>query len=95
MLEYYDKKLPIVEARLQASGKKFIGGTDRPTIADFKVFAVDTYITSDTNSACMLPEDLQAQMKAKRQASPLYEAWYQAMKSEMGQYLAERPPRPL
>ena len=38
ILGYYDRKLPLIEARLAASGKPYVGGTDAPTIADFKVF---------------------------------------------------------
>ena len=37
--EYWDKIIPVIEARLNDHGRKFIAGTNRPTIADFKCFA--------------------------------------------------------
>ena len=36
--DYWDKIIPVVEARLVEHGKPFIGGTSKPTIADFKAF---------------------------------------------------------
>ena len=36
--EYWDRIIPVIEARLAEHGEKFIAGTSRPTIADFKVF---------------------------------------------------------
>ena len=38
-LTFYDKHTTVIEARLTAHGKPFVAGTDRPTIADFKMFA--------------------------------------------------------
>ena len=35
---FWDKVIPVLEARLAEHGKKFLAGTDRPTIADFKAF---------------------------------------------------------
>ena len=35
---FWDKVIPVLEARLSEHGKKFLAGTDRPTIADFKAF---------------------------------------------------------
>lgn len=35
---YWDKVIPIIDARLADHGEKFIAGTKRPTIADFKAF---------------------------------------------------------
>lgn len=36
--KFWDMVIPVCEARLVEHGKKFLGGTDRPTIADFKAF---------------------------------------------------------
>ena len=35
---YFDKMIPFLNARLEGHGKKWIAGTDNPTIADFKVY---------------------------------------------------------
>ena len=36
--KFWDKIIPVLEARLSGHGKKFLAGTERPTIADFKAF---------------------------------------------------------
>ena len=35
---FWDKVIPVLEARLAEHGKKFLAGTNTPTIADFKAF---------------------------------------------------------
>ena len=35
---FWDKVIPVLEARLAEHGRKFLAGTERPTIADFKAF---------------------------------------------------------
>ena len=35
---FWDKVIPVIEARLEEHGQKFIAGTDTPTVADFKAF---------------------------------------------------------
>ena len=52
---YWDKVIPVLEARLQSHGKKFLGGTDRPTIADFKAFSSVSHVSS-INPASIVPE---------------------------------------
>ena len=70
--DYWDKLIPVIEARLAAHGKPFVGGTDRPTIADFK--AIQTVIGSnpDFNPACIVPTAIGEQLAAKQAASTLY-----------------------
>ena len=52
--DYWEHVVPIVNKRLREHGKPFIGGTDRPTIADFKAFAhVST--GTDMNQASPIP----------------------------------------
>ena len=60
--KFWDKVLPVLEARLSGHGKKFLAGTDRPTIADFKAF--QTVICNlDSNSACVLTQGIRATLK--------------------------------
>ena len=70
--DYWDKVIPVIDARLAAHGKPFIGGTDRPTIADFK--AIQTVVSSNPefNPACIIPTAVQQQLAAKQKASPHY-----------------------
>ena len=35
---FWDRVIPVLEARLAEHGMKFLAGTERPTIADFKAF---------------------------------------------------------
>ena len=76
LTDYYTKKMGLIEARLTASNKPFVGGTDAPTIADFKVFHFDTYLFSEFTTACLIPAELQEELKTMREASPKYEAWF-------------------
>jgi len=92
--DYWGKLIPIVEGRLAGHGKKFIAGTDRPTIADFKAF--QCYIPADSsNSACAVTADAQTKMQEMIAASPQFARWIEAMKGELSGYLASRPARPL
>ena len=50
---YWDKIMPVVEKRLSGHGKKFIGGTDRPTICDFKLFGTMSMVSSLNPSTCV------------------------------------------
>ena len=36
--DVWDKSIPIIENRLAGHGRAYIGGTDTPSIADFKAF---------------------------------------------------------
>ena len=82
-----------MEKRLQMHGKPFIAGTDRPTIADFKLFACPS-VGLDINSATIIPPSVQAMCQAQIDAHPLYKRWLDSMKSELSSYLQVRPPRP-
>ena len=91
---FWDKQIAVVQGRLQASGKPFAAGTDRPTIADFKLFAQPSFGLPDCNPACVIPEATQEQTQAKIDAAPLYKAWIARMKTELSSYLAVRKPSP-
>ena len=91
--DYWDKVIPVIEARIAGHGKTFIAGTDRPTIADFKAFQTVISGTS-INPACVVPESVRAQLEQKFAASPNYQRWVDAMKGELASYLPNRPPRP-
>ena len=94
MADYWDKIIPVVEARLAGHGKKFIAGTDRPTIADFKCFQ-NVIHALPSNSACVVPANVQAQLEAKFTASAHFGRWVEAMKVELASYISTRPARPL
>ena len=94
--DYWDKVIPVIEKRLAGHGKPFIGGTSRPTIADFKAFQTCISAVGEHNPACIVPQGVQDQLKAKWAASPHYNRWVSAMRSELSSYLANvRPARPL
>ena len=78
-----------------AHGKPFVAGTDRPTIADFKLFAQVSYGFPDTAQACMIPADVQGQVQAIIDAAPKYKAWIGRMKQEQAAWLAKRPAIPM
>jgi glutathione S-transferase len=51
--DFWDKVIPVLETRLSGHGKKFIAGTDRPTIADFKAFQT-VFMNLESNRGCAL-----------------------------------------
>lgn len=55
---YWKKLLPVLEARLSEHSKKFIAGTDRPTIADFKCFANVSRASSMNGATAVQPATL-------------------------------------
>ena len=91
---FWNKQIAVVEGRLAGHGKPFVAGTDRPTIADFKLFGQVSVGLSDTNSGCVVPEDVQTEIMEKINAAPNYAAWRQRMKEELSEYLAKES-RPL
>ena len=90
----YGKVIPIYEKRLAAHGKRFLAGTDRPTIADFKAFQHNIGF-SDVNPATPIPRETLDKINNMIAASPAYARWVDAMKQELANYLPTRPPRPL
>lgn len=52
--EFWNKSISVFEKRLSGHGKKFLAGTDRPTIADFKAFAT-VIMNLDSNQGNVLP----------------------------------------
>ena len=59
---FWDKVIPVLEARLAEHGAKFLAGTARPTIADFKAFQ-QVIVNLDSNSACALTPGVRATLK--------------------------------
>ena len=55
-LQFWDKHVQVIGDRLKASGKPWIGGTDRPSIADFKCFAQPSFTFPDISSGSIIPE---------------------------------------
>ena len=91
---FWDKQIGVVEGRLKGHGKPFVAGTDRPTCADFKLFAQPSIGLADTNPNTKLPLDVQDEVMIKINAAPNYAAWRLRMKSELESYLASQT-RPL
>mmetsp|Transcript_22167 Transcript_22167/g.29643 ORF Transcript_22167/g.29643 Transcript_22167/m.29643 type:complete len:114 (+) Transcript_22167:670-1011(+) len=56
--DFWDRHIAVVERRLVKHGMKYLAGTERPTIADFKTFAPVSFGTS-INPACKVPEDVE------------------------------------
>lgn len=95
-MTFWTKQSDILEARLAAGKKKFAAGTDKPTIADFKLFAQVSYgLASINTTACMVPEDVQAQVQAIVDSHPMYKKWIAAMTKETASWVASRPAVPL
>ena len=54
---YMNKVVKQVEKRLQSHGKPFIAGTDKPTIADFKLFSPPSNVLF--NQGTIIPASVQ------------------------------------
>ena len=80
--EYWDKVIPVMEARLSEHGKKFIAGTDTPTIADFKCFA-QVSRAHNINTATLVPSSTLIKLNKKIVGSAHYNRWFEAMKNEL------------
>ena len=84
---FWNKHLQVLEARLASHGKKYLAGTDSPTIADFKCFVQYSYTFPDCNSATVIPDEVQAKVQAKIDAHPKYKEWIGRMKEFQASYL--------
>ena len=71
--------VPVYEKRLAEHGKKFIGGTDSPTIADFKCFQHNLGFT-DCNVASPISRETLDKINAKFAQYPHYSRWVETMK---------------
>ena len=91
---YFGKVLPVIEKRLNAHGKTFLAGTDRPTIADFKAFQMHMSTIDPQSPAFVVPQSVLAKVNACIDRHPSYKRWMGAMKNELSDYLASRPARP-
>ena len=92
-LAYYDKTVPLLTARLEKHGKKYIAGTDKLTIADIKVYQGFTVIFE--NPANLAPQELKDKALAKIAASPILKTYLDQLKQDMSGWLAVRPPTPI
>jgi len=72
--DFWGAVIPVLEKRLSGHGKKFLAGTDRPTIADFKAFAQIIH-NLESNTANILPANVKADVKSKMMASTNYYRW--------------------
>ena len=86
MTNFWGKVIPVLSKRLQGHGKKFIAGTDRPTIADFKAFQV-VWPNLETNPASCLSPATKQLVKSAMMADATYYRWVQSMCQEMHEYL--------
>lgn len=93
MSDFWNKTIPIYEKRLSGHGKKFLAGTDRPTIADFKAFGT-IIMNLDSNQGNVLPQHIRDRVKQCMQASPCYYRWVQCMEQECATYIRDRAPTP-
>ena len=91
---YWKKLLPVMEARLAEHGKKYIAGTDRPTIADFKCFAQASRATALNPNTLVPPSTLQ-KLDQVIASFPSYKRWYDNMARENQAYLQTRIERPI
>ena len=81
-ITFWNKQSAVVEKRLKGHGKPFVAGTDRPTIADFKLFAQVGYGFPDSAQACAIPPEVQGKAQAVIDGCPAYKAWIARMKTE-------------
>ena len=59
--DWFGKHMKVCSGRLTSHGKPFIAGTDRPTIADFKMFAAIS-IALPMNTGCKVEEEVQQEL---------------------------------
>lgn len=90
---YWDVILPVLEKRFD-HGKKFIAGTTKPTIADFKAFSTHIAWDSTLNSGCGVDAGVQQELMAKIQQYPRVAAWRQECVSCMQNGVSKRAPTP-
>ena len=91
--DFWNKTIPVYEKRLAGHGKKFLAGTDRPTMADFKAFGT-IIMNLDSNQGNILPQHIRDRLKQTMQASPAYNRWVQCMEQECANYIRSRTPTP-
>ena len=85
---------PVYEKRLAEHGRKFIGGTDTPTIADFKCFQHNIGFT-ELNASTPISRAVLDKINAKFAQYPAYSRWVENMKVECAEYIKNRKPTPM
>jgi hypothetical protein len=91
--KFWDVVIPVLDARLVEHGERFLAGTQRPTIADFKAFQT-VFMNLESNRGCALSAQLLNRVKTRMQASPAYWRWVQNMEQECSGYIQSRTPAP-
>ena len=91
---FWAKIIDVMEKRLASHGKKFIAGTDTPTIADFKCFQSCIGIIPE-NPAMAIPQSVLTKVNNLINQNVNYKRWLDVMKQELGPYIQARPPRAL
>ena len=73
--------MPVLDARLAEHGKKFIAGTDAPTMADFKASIFWGIVFQDCRGEenAVYPQEVKDELMAKAAAYPNYLRWSQVM----------------
>ena len=80
-----------MDKQLAGHGKKFLCG-DKLTIADFMV--AGTIFSSAGNEISAIPAEWRAKTKEVMGENKAFHAWFDVMKAEMAEHLANRPPAP-
>ena len=86
LTNFWDRHIQVLEDRLFVHGQKFLIGTERPTIADFKLFAPVSLVTT-INPATAIPRDILEQVMSKIEANPYYFRWVEMMTKELAAYI--------
>jgi len=87
MKNCYCRIFDAIETRMNTHGKKFVAGTDRPTIADFKLFAPLCSL-GKLNPMSAYPEECKEMMAQKAHEKPGVMRWIMTMKEELATHLA-------
>ena len=91
-LAYFDKVIPVLNARLEQHGKPWIAGTDNITIADLKVFQTFTLLVE--LDQCPMDETTRMAAKEKCVANPKLFEYLRNLRAYMEPWLAARAPTP-
>ena len=88
--EFWDPHIRVVAARLREHGKDFLAGTNKPTVADFKMFGQVSMAMGEMNTGSIVPTEVQEKIRKKIYAVPCYRDWIRSMKKELNQHLSTR-----
>ena len=91
MPNFWGKVIPVLSKRLQGHGKKFLAGTDRPTIADFKAFQT-VVVSLDANTARPYSAETVTKVKSAIAADQSFARWVAAMDQETSANVTKHTP---